>query len=344
MVEDLKKEKKNLLKKLQEPEKKVGLGLQANPQQEQSTMKPVKKVPLPEPEIDEETEIKFEMEREKQAQLLNRQKMLNEKLMLAQGKQNSLTKKLYKYKQVLIREGYSELVESTKINRIQIHEQGEVYQFDEKYSRFNDEPEYSSKFSKRQHHEEVVEDVRPERPSDKSDLGRRGRNAKKPSTKKKPQTAKETNSYLRQYKSKKMLGETGNQKKMTQPKSTLRKTAKSAKNLRGTPYKKQKKKVHQSHLEGKAGKHKRRRKSTVARPEKAPLSKNRSARSHRMGSSKRAGKSNTRAKNSVGALRKPAVEGKSGGHQAKVSSGFQKMDKLQAKRLERRQKSQRSSR
>ena len=47
-------------------------------------------------EIDEETEIKFEMEREKQAKLLEKKKILNQKLMLEMGKKNSLTKKMNK--------------------------------------------------------------------------------------------------------------------------------------------------------------------------------------------------------------------------------------------------------
>ena len=303
MVEDLKKEKKNLLDKL-----KTEKDSKQNEQPAKSVSKKslsIKKSYVQD-EINEETEIKFEMEREKQAQLLKRQKMLNEKLMRAKGKQATLAKKLYKYKQVLIAEGYSHMVESAKINRIQINEEGEVFQFGEKYERFNEGPTYSSKFVKRNAHEEVVEERRQE----KGERGEKGREKEKVVRRPKKRADKKgQKGYLEQFSSK-MLGETGNQKK-----STLRNTTKSEKNFRPKP----KKKVNQSHL-APSSKYTKRRKSTASRQQKKMLKKVHSTKSH-----------------------KAYVSGKKEKKGERRGSGFQKIDKLQARRLERRQKSQRGS-
>lgn len=296
-------------------------------------------MPLPEPQIDEETEIKFEMEREKQAKLLERQKMLNQKLMLAQGKQKSLTKKLYKYKQLLVSEGFSDLVESTRINRIQINEAGEVFDFDAKYGRFNEDgPSYSSKFVKKPRPQEKALGPAKETSQRQEKFPRKA--AKKSAKKRRGEG--EQSGYLKQYKSKKMLGETGNQLKKPKKASTLRNTTKSAKDLRATPQRPAKK-VTQSHLEPK-GKPKGRRKSTVGRGKKQ-LTKNRSTRSHRAAASKSKGKSLQQARKKAARRKsdlKMGVETQAS-HGAPVTSGFQKVDKLQAKRLERRQRSQRSS-
>ena len=173
-------------------------------------------------EINEETEIKFEMEREKQAKLLERQKILNQKLMLAMGKQKSLTKKLYKYKQLLIKEGMSHLVESTKINKIQINEKGEIYNFDAKYERFNgDEPQYSDKFVKRTKHEEVLGgDDRELVERENKSITRRKKNSMKNIKNEKKND--DRGSYMNQYSSKRLIGDIGNQNKKIQKKKEIK--------------------------------------------------------------------------------------------------------------------------
>lgn len=263
------------------------------------------------------------MEKEHQAQLLKRQKMLNEKLMLAMGKQKTLTKKLYKYKQVLIQEGYSHMVESTKINRIQINESGEVYNFDSKFDRFNqesDEPVYSDKFVKKPKRK-----VKKEKIEDHVEVKRRKTGKFKKSVKKKNDSQ---NTYMNKYSSKKLLGETGNQKKKKLKKtSTLRKTTKSEKNLRPSIQPKNKKKANQSHYDIGSKYSKRRRKSTAAREEGKPqLNSN----------SRQNNKSKSARNNKRLSQKKPET------HKTQVSSGFQKMDKLQVRRIERREKSQKS--
>jgi hypothetical protein len=285
-----------------------------------------------EPEINEETEIKFEMEREKQTKLLERQKILNQKLMRAMGKQNSLTKKLYKYKQLLIKEGYSDLVESTKINKIQISESGEVYDFDEKYRRFNeegdDEPVYSNKFIKKSK-QEIVKTKANEKITRK--------NPKLKFKKAVKQKSDEANSYMNQYSSKRLLGETGNQKKNPKKTGKLRTTTKSAKNLRETPTKKKPKKGKKE----KTGKLKKREKSSKGGERTGRLTKNYSMKSHKTyeDSHSRSQRKSKKSKN----RKKSNTSGYKVEHKPRVSSGFQKMDKLQAKRIERREQSNKSS-
>ena len=248
--------------------------------------------------------------------------------MSAMGKQKLLTDKLTKYKQLLIREGYSDLVESTKINKIRINEYGEVYDFDEKYNRFNeedDEPVYSNKFIKKK---------KPDEMRKKIDIEHNDRVPKKKGTKKVSKIkSNESNSYLNQYSSKKLLGETGNQKKNAKKTGKLRTATKSAKNLRETPIKK---KTKNSQIKEKSGKSKKRQKSSVVKEKTGGLKKNYSMKSHQTyensgNSMKNSNKSSKR--------RKSTNSGYKTDFKTKVSSGFQKIDKLQARRIERREKS-----
>lgn len=321
MVEDLKKEKSNLEDILKtEEQKKVGL---TQIEQNSSVRKSASFARnIAEEEINEETEIKFELEKERQAQLLQRQKLLNQKLMLAKGKQNSLAKKLYRYKQVLIREGYSHMVESTRISKISVDGGGQVIHFEQFYDQMDretDEPHFSDKFVKKN-----------EKPR-QEEVGRK----KAPGQEKKKRGMR--NSYLNKYSSKKLLGETGNQKKLKKT-STLRKTTKSEKNLRSNAQKQGKKKANQSQYDYGSKYSKKRRKSTAAR-EEHKLTKNKVKKTHRTNPSK---STSNRNKKSVKKATLPQKKqtNEIDWHQPRISSKFQKMEQLQSRKVMKREESQ----
>ena len=87
----------------------------------------------PETTIDEKTEILFEQEKDRQENLLKRQKYLNERLMRAKGKQNTLTRMLSQYQEALADEGMGHVLTQSNFHA-KINEDGPVYNFGKLYS------------------------------------------------------------------------------------------------------------------------------------------------------------------------------------------------------------------
>ena len=97
----------------------------------------------PETTIDEKTEILFEQEKDRQENLLKRQKYLNERLMRAKGKQNTLTRMLFQYQEALADEGMGHVLTQSNFHA-KINEDGPVYNFGKLYSQQMDKQQKKS--------------------------------------------------------------------------------------------------------------------------------------------------------------------------------------------------------